>query len=72
MNGSGRVSRVGDNHEGNITHLHISDLQHGGSKAAQVNIQNPVAFTEALSTTVTFKPVQILNMAPFTCETTRT
>lgn len=72
MNGRGLVARVGDSHKCNVTHLHVSDLQHGGSKAAQVNTQNPVALTEALHTIVTFKPIQILNMAPYTRNTTKT
>lgn len=50
-------------HECNATHLHVSDLQHAESKAAQVNTHRQV-FTEALSTIVTFEQIQILNMTP--------
>lgn len=48
---------VGGSHECTITHLHVSDLQHGGSKAAQVNTQS-LALTE-LRTIVTFKQIPI-------------
>lgn len=71
MKGRGLVVRVGESHECNVTHLHVSDLQHGGSKAAQVNKQHRVALPEALSTIVTFKRTQILNVTPYTCDTTR-
>lgn len=66
MKGRELVVRVGESHEQTVTHLHVSDLQHGESKAAQVNTQHRMALTEALSTIVTFKQIQILNMTPYT------
>lgn len=45
MKERGLVVRVGESHECNVTHLHVSDLQHGGSEAAQVNAHR-MALTE--------------------------